>query len=282
MRKHLVIPDCQIKPGSPVEFLGWIGKYIAEKRPDVIVHLGDFADMHSLSSYDFGKRQYEGRRYQNDINAANDAMRLLVKDLKETQARLRTNKERVYRPEMHLFLGNHEKRIQVAIDKDAKLDGFMSVDQLQYAENGWTVHPYLKPHTIDGVAYCHYFYAPGTGKPYGGTSIDTRLKNLSFSFVQGHQQVYMVGTRSLNNGKRIRGLVCGSCYLEDEEYRGYQANGEWRGIFLLHEVHDGDYGLCEVSLDYLCRKYEGVGVAEFMRDRYPKIYGESIWMQRAA
>ena len=55
MASHLVIPDSQVKYGESYEFLSWIGKYIVEKRPDVVVHLGDFADMESLSSYEIGR-----------------------------------------------------------------------------------------------------------------------------------------------------------------------------------------------------------------------------------
>jgi hypothetical protein len=109
--------------------------------------------------------------------------------------------------------------------------------------------------------------------------MDTRLKNIGFSFTMGHQQIFMVGERPLNNGRRIRGLVWGSCYLHDEDYRGFQANGERRGIAVKHEVHDGMYDLMEVSLDFLCRKYEGVHVWEFMRESYPHIYQDSTWMR---
>ena len=48
--RHLIIPDCQVRPGDDLSFLNWIGQYIIDKKPDVIVHLGDFADMPSLSS----------------------------------------------------------------------------------------------------------------------------------------------------------------------------------------------------------------------------------------
>ena len=56
MKKHLVIGDTQVKPGISLSYLTWIGKYIVDKQPDVIVMIGDFADMPSLSSYDVGKK----------------------------------------------------------------------------------------------------------------------------------------------------------------------------------------------------------------------------------
>jgi hypothetical protein len=59
--------------------------------------------------------------------------------------------------------------------------------------------------------------------------------------------------------------VAGSCYAHDEEYRGAQGQGHWRGIVVLNEVRDGDYCVMPLTLDYLCRKYEGIGLAEYLR-----------------
>ena len=63
MTVHAIIPDCQVKDGVDLSYLTWVGKYLAEKKPDVIVQIGDFADMPSLSSYDVGRKCFEGRRY---------------------------------------------------------------------------------------------------------------------------------------------------------------------------------------------------------------------------
>lgn len=53
--KHFILPDVQCKPGVPLDHLTWASNYCIQKKPDVIVCLGDFADMESLSSYDIGK-----------------------------------------------------------------------------------------------------------------------------------------------------------------------------------------------------------------------------------
>lgn len=270
-RKHLVIPDCQIRPDSPTDFLSWIGTYISEKKPDVIVNLGDFADMESLNYYDKGKTSFEGRRYVKDINTSKRAMGILTSPFIHMKD---------YNPEMHLVLGNHENRITRVVEDDQRLEGTLSVDNLEYESFGWEVHPFLEVIELDGVHYSHYFCNQLSGKPIGGESVLLRLKTIGFSFVMGHQQVYLVGVRSLNNGRRIRGIVQGACYLNDELYRGPQSNNEWRGIFVLHEVKDGDYSLMEISLDYLCRRYEGIPVWKFMKDKYPDIFNKSTWMQQ--
>ena len=40
---------------------------IFEEKPDVVVCLGDWFDMASLSSHDKGKKSFEGRRYKQDV-----------------------------------------------------------------------------------------------------------------------------------------------------------------------------------------------------------------------
>lgn len=154
MRKHIFIPDAQVTPDTPTEHLDWIGRYIVEQQPDVIINIGDFADMESLSSYDAGKRDFEGRRYINDVDAARKAMDVLMSPINSYNARKKENHHKQYKPELHLTLGNHEDRISRAINNDAKLDGTMGLMDLGYEEWGWEVHDFLRPVCLDGVNYC--------------------------------------------------------------------------------------------------------------------------------
>ncbi len=91
--KHAVIPDIQAKDGVDFSYLTKIGKYLVEKKPDKIICLGDFADMPSLSTYDVGKRSFEGKRYVKDIEASKKAMDALLSPLWEFNARAKRNKE---------------------------------------------------------------------------------------------------------------------------------------------------------------------------------------------
>lgn len=270
-RVHCFIPDVQDTPDTPNDHLRWAGQYIADTRPDVVIQIGDFADMESLSSYDYGKKAAEGRRVINDIDSSCKAMNDLMRPIKA---------EKGYRPELHLTLGNHEHRINRAVESDAKLDGFFTVDNLNYKDHGWIVHDFLTPVEIDGVWYCHFFANPMSGRPYGGANITTRLNTIGFSFSQGHQQCHMHGSKNLNNGRILRGLVSGAYYLHDEDYKGVQGNTHFRGLTIKHEVIDGSYDLMEVSMDYLCRKYEGLPLYQFMEKKYPDIFDRSLFLQR--
>lgn len=277
MRCHMMIPDTQVTPDTPNDHLRWIGRYICEQRPDVIVQIGDWTDLHSLSSYS-SRKEAEGERLRDDLKAGKDAMRELFKPIRRYNSRRRQLKEKQYQPELHLTLGNHENRLNRYVEDHVELEGVLGDHSFGYEEFGWKVHPFLDILNVDGVCYSHYFCNPNTGKPYGGESVETRLKNIGYSFTMGHQQTLKSGQRFLSNGRRIRGLIAGSCYLHDEQYRK-QSNTEWRGIIMKHEVRDGQYDLMEVSLDFLCRKYEGCHVWEFMKEAYPDLYSQSAWMK---
>ena len=269
---HVVIPDTQAKPDSPTDHLRWIGQYIVDQfhdQPIKIIHLGDHADMPSLSSYDKGKKSMEGRRYIEDIKAANDAWDILNAPLNEFNLNRRKTRHAKWLPERHILLGNHEDRINRAVESDAQLEGVISTDDLIYSKTGWQVHPFLSPVFLDGVGYSHYWYNPMNGRPLGGTA-EGRLKTLGHSFTMGHQQTYLTAIRYVNDQQQ-RGLIAGACYLHDEDYKGPQGNHHWRGILIKHQVNNGAYDLMEVSLDYLCRRYEGVSLDRFIAKKYPSL-----------
>ena len=247
---HCLIPDVQAKPGVPLDHLRWGGEYIAEKRPDVIVCIGDFADMESLSSYDRGKKSAENKRYHADLEAAHKAMELLMTPIVQKMQKIPQ-----WKPRLVLTLGNHEDRITRFVDDNAVMEGALCLDDLGYKAWGWEVIPFREPVCIDGLWYCHYFYNQNSGKPYAGENLQTRLKTIGHSFSMGHQQGLQTAIRDLSNGTRQRGLVAGSFYQHAEEYKGPQANGHWHGIVMKHEVKDGNYDLMEVSLEYLRRRY---------------------------
>lgn len=250
--KHLLIPDVQAKEGVPFEHLDWIGQYIVDKQPDVIVQIGDFADMPSLSSYDKGKKSFEGRRYKKDIQAAKEAMERLLAPLKAYNEIRRKFKEKQYKPHMVLTLGNHEERIKRAVDAQAELEGVIGYHDLPYGD--WNVFDYLEPVFIDGVCYAHFMANPMSGKPYAGNAANI-LKTVGHTFIAGHAQKLDVATRELFTGQQQWGIIAGACYLHDEDYKGHQGNKHWRGIIMLNDVENGSFDPMFISLKYLRRRY---------------------------
>lgn len=249
----LCIPDAQVKPEVPLQHLDWAGKVICDYRPDVVVNLGDFSDMASLSSHDkTGSKYFEGKRYKDDIEVTKQAMKILLNPLRTLQAQQKKNKEKVYKPRMVMLLGNHCNRINRAINNNPILDGTISVQDLGY-EADWEVHPFLSPVFIGGVGFNHYWPVGAMGRP--AASPAAIVSKLHMSCIAGHQQGKQVAYGKRADGKPLISIIAGSYYLHDEDYMDSLSNRHWRGLVVLNDVKDGYFDELFLSIEYLERKY---------------------------
>ena len=246
-RVHMVLPDIQAKPNVSHEHLRWIANYAIEKRPDVIVQIGDWADMPSLSLYDKGKRCYEGRRYVKDIDAANFSLDLFEETIAKHN---RENPEDPYTPRKVITLGNHEFRIDRATQLDASLEGKLRPDDLAFGRCGWEVYPFLEVVKIDGIEYSHYFISGNMGRPVSSAAALLRARNGSATM--GHVQHCDI---AIHKQTQHTALFAGICYTHHEDYLGPQGNDTRRQIVMKHEVEDGRYDPMFVSLRYLEKRY---------------------------
>src|SRR5690606_28393748 len=90
----------------------WLSKLTIDLSPDIVVNLGDAADMPSLSSYDKGTRSFQGRSYRQDIDAHLDFQSRWWDPVKARKKRL---------PYRVVLEGNHEHRIERALDLSPEL-----------------------------------------------------------------------------------------------------------------------------------------------------------------
>lgn len=252
-RKHLVVPDMQIRAGVPLDHLDWIAQYIVDKKPDVLIIIGDWADMPSLSSYDVGTKSFEGRTYQSDILSANDALQRFMSRIEREQERIQRRHIKRWNLRKVVTLGNHEHRINRVSETDRKWEGKISTDDLMFGQFGFEVYPFLQPVTVDGVVYCHYFCSGVMGRPI--TTARSLLNKLHQSCFAGHQQDRDIAYAKRADGSRITGIICGSGYQHDENFLNPQTNNVWRGIYMLNEVVDGQFDEMPVSLRFLEEKY---------------------------
>lgn len=250
-KKILVIFDTQIndeniKLNQPL--LEAVGSLIVKERPTHVIHIGDHFDLPSLGMYDLAKRNklvFDGAALRADITAGQEGLWAIVKPLRQLQIQQALNKKKVYRPELHFTIGNHEERLI----RFPELRGLIDYEHL-FENSGFTVHDFLKPIKIGGVSFVHYAYNALSGRPIGGTA-EFRLNKLKMSFVQGHEQTFKYAQEYLNDGRKISALICGACYLHDEKYKGYQGNNHFRGVAMLHNVKDGVYDLEQYSVERL-------------------------------
>lgn len=249
----LFIPDTQIIPDDDVSHVQWVAAYAADKRPDAIVLAGDWYDMPSLSSWDDGKIGMEGRRYQDDIDAGTGALELFERTL-------RRHAPRSYKSRRIVTLGNHENRIQRAIDSSPKLEGKLSMEDLAFKRLGWVTYDFLEPVRVFGVVFAHYFplgpHGNVTNSRNGAPSARAQVQRMMTSCVAGHRQGLDVANLPTPLGIK-RGVIAGSYYQREERYLTPMGNSHWRGVLMLNDLRPeaGMFDLCEVSLDYLRRSY---------------------------
>ncbi len=251
--RHLFIPDTQVKPGVSLSHLEWLGRYAATKRPDKIIWAGDHYDMHSLSSYDRGKLAGEGARYEDDIEWGDRGLGIFM-------GALRKHSPRSYNPDQTVTLGNHEMRIQTAINEDPRMEGKVSLNDLGFKKHGIKVVPFLKPVVIDGVTYMHFCPLNAQGRvssgKYGAPSALAQARRMMTSTVCGHRQG--LDTAVIHTpGRTIRGVIAGSFYTHQEAYLTACGDNYWRGVLMLNDVRPktGEFDIMEVSLDFLRRRF---------------------------
>jgi hypothetical protein len=251
----LCIPDTQCMPGVPDNHFTALGKYAVAKRPDVIIHLGDFRDMPSLSSYESPVRKArEGRCKAADLEAGNAALEKFENELAKAPG---------YNPKKIMLEGNHDSwgehgrmgRYLAEHPDDRRL---LEKVPLLETQTGWDVIPFLEPIEVQGVLYCHLFpySAKGTvtsgSVKMGASSASAQVKAVMKSATAGHKQGLDVAILNTPHSTH-RGLIAGSFYQHED---GYMPGARfWRGVLLKTECRAGQYGLVEVSLDFLLKRY---------------------------
>jgi len=253
MRRHLIIPDTQDKPGVPQTHWSWLGHYIADKRPEVIIHLGDATDLQSLSYWDKKKKSAEvsERSYQKDLDSLERAMDKLHAPWVNAK----------YDPVLIFCRGNHEQRYNRYIADNPEMRHSLADPANIFRDLGWKTNAFLSPVKVDGILYAHYFTRTSTGnetgtsKKYGASNATLQLKANMTSCTAGHKPGFDYKMLSTPRGP-IHGLIAGSFYQHKETaYRSAQGSDYWRGVVMKYRVRNGDYDIHKISIGYLKEKY---------------------------
>lgn len=248
--RAIVIPDTQDAPGRTKKHLVALSNYIAEKRFDLIVHLGDLGDFPSMSSYDKGKASFEGRRLSRDWDSFQEAV-----DAMESAW-----KGKKYSPRLIYCEGNHEFRIKRAQENNAELIGSLPDVCGHMASRGWEAYPFLKVAKAEGVLFSHLFPKTLTGRVtntsirYGANSANHQIRANMKSCVAGHRPgIDIAMVRGANH--LLVGVIAGSFYPWKETYNGPSGDENWRGCVVLNRLKGGQMDPCLVSLQYLLETF---------------------------
>jgi hypothetical protein len=252
MNTHLIIPDSHAHYQHHNKRAEWLGRLINDVKPDVVIHIGDSADMPSLSSYDRGKKSFQGRTYRADIDSHLDFQSRLWDTVRATKKRL---------PRRVFCIGNHEQRIHKAIDVQPELEGVIGFGDLQLEDFYDEVIPYdgLTPGVIniDGVHYAHYHVSGVMGKPIAGVHSAYSLTAKRFvSCTAGHSHLADLNFQTNGDGKKVIGCLVGSYMDYHSDWAGSASDYWWSGVVVKRNVVNGMYDPQFISLESIKREYQ--------------------------
>ena len=249
----VVFTCAHASPETSNERFTWLGKFLYDLKPDLVIDLGDGADMKSLNSFDTRKPEaIVSQSYERDISVYNDS-----------QERIRWEfvKNRKKKPTFYGFEGNHENRIKTAISYDPRLEGKKyGISFSHLNTNKWfdEYHEYHNSapaiHNYHGVDFAHFVGAGNYGRPISGVHHAYGLiQNRYRSTIVGHSHKRDVYFK--DNAKAI-GLVAGCFKGSDETWAGQANRDWWKGVVVLHDLSCGMFEPQFVSLETLRRQYQ--------------------------
>jgi hypothetical protein len=250
----LLIPDQHAHPDFNNNRADWLGKLILDIRPDILINMGDAADMHSLSSYDKGKSSFHSASYQRDIESHLDFQERMWSPIKRAKKK---------KPYSVVLLGNHCNRVAKVLEYEPHLAGDrfgISPRNFDFESYYDEVVPYSGTtpgiYNLDKVLFSHYFISGVMGRPIGGVNHAASLINKNFcSSVASHSHLFDFSVKASADGGVLMGLVCG-VYQDYQSSWAGSANNLWqRGLPILRNFSGGSWDLEWVSLNALEKMY---------------------------
>jgi hypothetical protein len=251
MKSHLFIPDTQVRDGVNTDHIAAAGKLMIDRKPDVVVFIGDHWDFPSLSTHTPSQKlAYDHRTYSKDLQAGIRAMEAFLRPMEEYNERQRRNKKRPYRPLLVFTCGNHEYRVDRLLEQNTVLAGILPRCEDYLADKGFIVVPYKQKTVIDGVTYCHL--CPQTKSAGAVERAHLILQKRNSSWTVGHSQMldYFVSPHE----PRLQCIIAGAFYTHDEGYK-VGSNDHFRGLVYKTNVKNGTYDPQFISIDGLLEMY---------------------------
>lgn len=252
-KSYLIIPDQHAHPNFNNDRADWLGKFMYDVKPDVVVNMGDAADMESLSNYK-SISDFSSVSYGKDIDAHLDFQDRLWHKFRKAK------KKQPYKVVLH---GNHEDRLRKVLKESPHLAGErfgLSFKNYQFSDYYHEQIPYEGNtpgvFTSDGVNFAHYFVSGIMGRPISGEHHATSLINKYHgSCVCSHSHLADWSIRTDSNDRKIMGLVAG-CYQDYEStWAGRTNKMWWRGVVMLYGVDHGEFDPEFISLQRIRREY---------------------------
>lgn len=258
----LPIPDCHVEPNQSQERFNKLGNLILDKKPDIILFMGDFVSLSSLSRWDSDKKlTMEGKRYINDITAANEALDLILKPyyhyLFKCNSYWKVGKAKQYSPKIYYLGGNHEYWLQRYVELNPQMEGHIDVPKdLKLQNRNIEFVPYKKYVEIDNILFTHV-PINAAQQPVGGKyalhrALELTAKSIVFAHTHKWEQTAI---HRHAGGNLIQALTCGCYFEETPVYAEDCIHSYWKGVSILTTNGKGNFDAEQISLDRIYSTY---------------------------
>ena len=223
------IGDAHDSPAIPDKSrFEWMGKYIRETKPDMVIQIGDFATMDSLSAHT-PNHTLDGKlkpSFENDMGSFNLALQAMQID----------------GIDRHITLGNHERRLYAYENENPEMEGKLSatIDDI-LKHNGWTYSPYGMPYSVGGVSFVHACLNK-LGKTYGGKNAEggAIANDAIGDWVIGHSHVERRHRAPKLGHNNYIQIINVGCALPDQHIEDYAQ----------HSLTGWSYGIADMSIQH--------------------------------
>lgn len=242
MSTILVISDSHINPDNASDSVDlWyrLGKYCVKTKPEIIIHLGDVADLSSQAWRVASRGKYS---LEEEVKTVDLVLSSFEEAIEEYNRKRRKKKKKQYRPSKYLTLGNHDVRNEVTV-----------IDDL-FTSYGWNVVEYLRPLHIMGINFCHCMRKGLTDLMC--TTAEELLENWGADIVVGHGHHKDFATSySLAIHRPITALKCPAFTVGDYDW-AVQTQYKWNRGFT--EIEPGFFGALNFVWKDLSCLYESL------------------------
>lgn len=227
IKTAIILPDVHLKESIGKDYAA-VKPFIKKIKPDVIILLGDFMDVNSLSAWDYDKkRKMEGRRYKKEIDCAKEELDFLQKYCKEI----------IY------IEGNHEDRVNRYLDKNPEMEGIIEIPEelnLKEREIKWVKMNDL--YKLSGMYFTHGMY---TNK----YSAQKHLQVLGCNICFGHQHSTQTAMQNMAMQKPHMSYALGTLGDKKPDYLKNRP-GNWISQFgiMYWNTESGNFNLYPINV----------------------------------
>lgn len=214
VKRILVLGDSHAHPDETNERFEWLGRMIVSKQPDIVLDIGDSADLPSLMNFDKPRPTpvFEGfNALWRDVESYYDAQDRLMNIIARGKVK----------PKFLKTQGNHEYRLNKVLQYEPRLRGFVGPEILREREYGWAVTPYGKILSAGGAHFSHLL--PGGSSKMGPRGVISSKPGTAGVYCYGHTHrrgVYYYTGLKPNHGA----VINVGCY-----FRGEAKSHVWAG-----------------------------------------------------